>query len=202
MRLANGIGSVYKLSGNRRNPYIVRKTTGWEIDEESGKAKQKYITIGYAPTRAKGLEMLLDYNKNPFGVESSKITFAEIFSKWSAEKFPTISDSNVKGYNASYNCCSAIHDRVFKDLKLTDLQGMIDTCGKNYPTLRKLKVLLSQMYEYAMKYEYCNKDYSQYVDILYKNRNPNRTTAVHSALRKSKRSGCRRIIYTHRSSSC
>ena len=38
MRLANGIGTVYKLSGNRRNPYIVRKTTGWEIDEESGKA--------------------------------------------------------------------------------------------------------------------------------------------------------------------
>ena len=175
MRLANGIGSVYKLSGNRRNPYIVRKTTGWDIDEESGNAKQKYITIGYAPTRAKGLEMLMDYNKNPFDVESSKITFAEIFSKWSAEKFPTISDSNVKGYNASYNCCSAIHDRVFKDLKLTDLQGVIDTCGKNYPTLRKLKVLLSQMYEYAMKYEFCNKDYSQYVDILkYKNRNPNR----------------------------
>jgi len=176
MRLANGIGSVYKLSGNRRNPYIVRKNIGWEIDEESGKAKQKYITIGYAPTRAKGLEMLMDYNKNPFDVESSKITFAEIFSKWSAEKFPTISASNVKGYNASYNCCSAIHDRVFKDLKLTDLQSVIDTCGKNYPTLRKLKVLLSQMYEYAMKYEYCNKDYSQYVDILkYKTRNPNRT---------------------------
>ena len=176
MRLANGIGSVYKLSGNRRNPYIVRKTTGWDIDEESGKAKQKYITIGYAPTRAKGLEMLMDYNKNPFDVESSKITFAELFSKWSAEKFPTISDSNVKGYNASYNCCSDIHERVFKDLKLADLQGVIDTCGKNYPTLRKLKVLLSQMYEYAMKYEFCNKDYSQYVDILkYKNRNPNRT---------------------------
>ena len=173
MRLANGIGTVYKLSGNRRNPYIVRKTTGWDIDEESGKAKQKYITIGYAPTRAKGLEMLMDYNKHPFDVESSKITFAEIFGKWSAEKFPTISDSNVKGYNASYNCCSAIHDRVFKDLKLTDLQGVIDTCSKNYPTLRKLKVLLSQI---AMKYEFCNKDYSQYVDILkYKNRNHNRT---------------------------
>lgn len=176
MRLANGIGSVYKLSGNRRNPYIVRKTIGWEIDEKSGKAKQKYITIGYAPTRAKGLEMLMDYNKNPFDIEASKITFAEVYSKWSAEKFPTISVSNVKGYNASYNCCSAIHGRVFKDLKLTDLQGVIDTCGKNYPTLRKLKVLLNQLYEYAMKYEFCNKDYSQYVDIIkFKDRNPNRT---------------------------
>lgn len=176
MRLANGVGSVYKLSGNRRNPYIVRKTIGWEIDPESGKTKQKYVTIGYAPTRAKGLEMLMDYNKNPYDIEAAKITFEEVFRKWSAEKFPTISDSNVKGYNASFNCCTDIHEKIFKDLKLTDLQGVIDTCGKNYPTLRKLKVLLNQMYEYAMKYEICNKDYSQYVDIIkYKDRNPNRT---------------------------
>ena len=97
MKLANGIGSVYKLSGNRRNAYIVRKTIGWEIDPESGKTKQKYETIGYAPTRAKGLEMLMDYNKNPYDIEAAKITFAEVFRKWSAEKFPTISEYNVKG---------------------------------------------------------------------------------------------------------
>lgn len=54
MKMANGVGTVYKLSGNRRNPYIVRKTVGWEIDEKTGKYKQVYVTIGYAPTRAKG----------------------------------------------------------------------------------------------------------------------------------------------------
>lgn len=32
------------------------------------------------------------------------------------------------------------------------------------------------MYEYAMKYELCNKDYSQYVNILkFKDKNPNKT---------------------------
>lgn len=102
MKMANGVGSVYKLSGNRRNPYIVRKTTGWDINTETGKRKQLYVTIGYAPTRAKGLEMLMDYNKNPYDVEASKITFAEVYEKWSAEKFPTISESNKKGYQASY----------------------------------------------------------------------------------------------------
>ena len=176
MKMANGVGSVYKLSGNRRNPYIVRKTTGWDINTETGKRKQLYVTIGYAPTRAKGLEMLMDYNKNPYDVEASKITFAEVYEKWSAEKFPTISESNKKGYQASYKSCKALHNRIFKELKLTDLQGIIDHCGKNYPTLRKLKVLLNQMYEYAMKYEICNKDYSQYVDILkFKDKNPNKT---------------------------
>ena len=65
MKLANGVGTVYKLSGNRRNPYIVRKTVGWDIDTETGKRKQQYITIGYATTRATGLEEVMDYNKNP-----------------------------------------------------------------------------------------------------------------------------------------
>ena len=176
MKMANGVGTVYKLPGNRRNPYIVRKTIGWEIDIKTGKHKQTYITIGYAPTRAKGLEMLMDYNKNPYDIEASKTTFEEVFEKWSAEKFPTISASNVKGYQASYKCCQLLHKRIFKELKLKDLQSVIDTCGKNYPTLRKLKVLLNQMYEYAMKYELCNKDYSQYIDILkFKNKNPNKT---------------------------
>ena len=63
MRLPNGFGTVYKLSGNRRNPYIVRKTVGWELDTVNGKAIQKYITIGFAPTKEKGLEMLREYNK-------------------------------------------------------------------------------------------------------------------------------------------
>lgn len=176
MKMANGVGSVYKLSGNRRNPYIVRKTIGWDIDTETGKRKQLYETIGYAPTRAKGLEMLMEYTQNPYDINASKITFAEVYEKWSAEKFPTISASNIKGYNASFKSCSVLHDRIFKELKLIDLQNVIDHCGKNYPTLRKLKVLLNQMYEYAMKYELCNKDYSEYVDILkFKDKNPNKT---------------------------
>ncbi len=120
--------------------------------------------------------MLMEYNKNPYDIEASKITFAEVFEKRSAGKFLTISDSNAKGYKASYNTCEILHDRVFKELKLTDLQGVVDNCGKNYPTLRKLKVLFCQMYEYAMKYEICMKNYSEYVDILkFKNKNPNKT---------------------------
>lgn len=176
MKLANGTGTVYKLSGNRRNPYIIRKTVGWDIDPITEKRKQLYITIGYAPTRAKGMEMLMNYNQNPYDVESAKITFEEVFERWSKDKFPTISDSNIKGYNASYKCCSILYKRIFKDIKLIDLQKVIDDSGKNYPTLRKLKVLLNQMYEYAMKYEICNKDYSQYIDISkFKDKNPNKT---------------------------
>ncbi len=105
MRLGNGTGSVYRLSGKRRNPYIVRKTVGWDVDRATGKAIQKYITIGYAQTKAKGVEMLMNYNQNPYDLYVVNITFAEVYKRWSGEKFSTISASNVNGYNASYKCC-------------------------------------------------------------------------------------------------
>ncbi len=175
MRLPNGYGGVTKLSGRRRKPYMVRKTIGWHIDEKTDKKVQDYVVIGYAATKSEALQMLADYNNNPFDVSASKITFKEVYECWSAEKFPTVSDSNVKGYKASYKACVPLYDKVFKEIKLAELQNVVDTCGKNYPTLRKLKVLLNQLYEYAMKNELCNKDYSEYVDIVkHKDRNPNK----------------------------
>lgn len=175
MRLPNGYGSVVKLSGKRRNPYLVRKTIGWHYDKIKDKQVQDYLIIGYAPTKVDGLQMLADYNKNPFDVSASKITFQEVFEKWSKSKFQTISASNVNGYNASYKLCGTLYNKTFKEIRLADLQYVVDTCGKNYPTLRKLKVLFGQMYEYAMKNDICNKDYSEFVDIVkFKDRNPNK----------------------------
>ena len=119
--------------------------------------------------------MLAEYNNNPFDIKASKITFQEVYERWSKEKFPTISDSNVKGYEASYKVCGTLYNKVFKEMKLADLQFVVDTCGKNYPTLKKLKSLFSQLYDYAMKNDICNKDYSEFVDIAkFKDRNPDK----------------------------
>ena len=175
MKLPNGYGSVVKLSGKRRKPYQVRKTTGWHYDKEKDRQVQDMITVGYAATRAEGLQMLAEYNNNPFDTKAAKMTFSDVYEEWSKRKYPTVSESNVKGYTASYKACGTLYNRVFKDIRLVDLQNVIDTCGKNYPTLRKIKVLFNQLYDYALKNDICNKDYSSFVDVAqYKDRNPNK----------------------------
>ena len=175
MKLPNGYGTVKKMSGKRRRPYVVKKTVGWHYDEAKDKMIQDQMTIGYAATRAEGLQMLAEYNNNPFDLKASKVTFQEVYERWSKEKFPTISHSNVKGYEASYKVCESLYRKVFRDMKLVDLQTVVDTCGKNYPTLKKLKSLFSQLYEYAMKNDICSKDYSEFVDIAkYKDKNPDK----------------------------
>ena len=67
------------MSGKRRRPYAVKKTVGWHWDEAKQKQVQEQITIGYAATRAEGLQMLAEYNNNPFDVKASKATFQEVY---------------------------------------------------------------------------------------------------------------------------
>ena len=66
---------------------MVRKTIGWHIDEKTDKKVQDYVVIGYAATKSEALQMLADYNKNPFDVSASKITFKEVYERFTAEKF-------------------------------------------------------------------------------------------------------------------
>lgn len=99
--------------------------------------------------------MLADYNNIPYDLEASKVTSAEVYEKWPTEKYPTVSKSNVSGYVAAFGLCSSLNSNIFKDLKLIDLQHVVDTCG--------------------IKNDICNKNYSEFVDIVrYKDRTPNK----------------------------
>ena len=167
MKLPNGFGTVYKQPGNRRNPYVAKKTKGWEINPETGKAKQLFTIVGYYPTRKEALTALAEFNANPYDVNAAKVTFEDVYERWSSEHFPTVSDSNVKGYKAAWALCDKIAKMRFVDVKLDHLQMIVDESGKNYPTLRKLKVLLGLMYKYAVIHEIIPKERNlvEYVNI-------------------------------------
>lgn len=166
MKLPNGYGSVYKLPGNRRKPWTIRKTISWDIDENGTKLKRKYQYIGYYATREEALKALADYNSNPYDINNN-ITFAEVYDKWSDRKFEKISRSNVNGYQASYKLCADIANMKFCDIKLSHLQGIVDNSKRNYPTLKKLKILFNQLFDYAVQNEIVGKDKHivEYLDI-------------------------------------
>ena len=177
LKLPNSYGSVSKMSNasRRRKPYIVRVTTGYTLNEENGKSTQKYAILGYAKTRQEGMQMLAKYHEQPFDLENGNMTFREVYENWSEDKYNNASQSTINGYRAAYNSCTHLYEMKFRDLKTKDLQDVIDNCGKNYPTLRKIKILFNQLFAYAMKLDLCRKDYSKYVDIAkYSDKNPDR----------------------------
>lgn len=174
MKNPNGFGSVYKLPGKRRNPFRAVITDHWTLDTATNKPKQIRKTIGYYKTRSDALTALAEYNKNPFDLDTANITFQEVYDRWSDEHFPTISDSNIKGYKAAFLLCRPISNKRFVDIKLDELQYIADNSGKNSPTLKKYKALLSMMYKYAIIHDIVPQDMNKVTFLnIKKAGNPN-----------------------------
>ncbi len=152
MKLPNGFGNVSLLPGKRRKPWRARVTTGWKNDPDTHRSVQLYKAIGYYETREDAIAALVEYARNPLMLESN-VTFAEVYDRWSTERFPKISEVNANGYRTAFKTCTPLHNAKFADLKLPHLQEMIDRSGKNYSSLKKIKILLNQMYEYAIMHE-------------------------------------------------
>ena len=178
MRNPNGYGSVYKLSGNRRNPWAVRITTGWDFDAEKGKSNPIYKFIGYYRTQKEAIMALAHYNESPYDISAKTLTFEEIYNKWSNIHFEKISNSNITGYKAAYRTCEPIKDMIFSEIRLDQLQNLIDKSGKNTPTLKKIKIMLGLMYDYAVIHDIVpveKREKVRYLDIS-KPGNPNSYT--------------------------
>lgn len=164
MRLPNGFGSVYKLSGNRRRPWIARKTI--RLDDDG---RQIYQTIGYFKDRPEALMALAEYNKNPYSIEAATITFAEIYEQWKAEEFPgdlnRTTKARLNSYEAAFKKAAPLHDMIFVQIRKAHMQPIVDNCDKGYETKKKIKVLFNQMYRYALENDITKSDYAQYVRL-------------------------------------
>ena len=174
-RLPKGFGGVIKMSGKKRlKPYMVRIKVGNIFNEVKGTCYPDYKIIGYAKSRKEGILMLQKYHDNPYDLKNT-MTFEQVYEATMKEFVEHKSRSSILAYQATFKACEKIHRMSFKNVKITHLQKIIDTYGKNYPTLRKIKVLFNQMYKYAIKYEIVSKDYSDDVDISkYSKQNPNK----------------------------
>ena len=82
------------------------------------------------------------------------MTFKDLYEEWSERAFKTASEATISADRAAFNACAPLHDKIFIDLKAKDFQYLFDTTDKNHPTMRKMKILISKMYKYAMKYDY------------------------------------------------
>lgn len=160
MRNPNGFGCVYKLNGNRRKPYVARITIGW-TDE----GKQIYKNLGTYSNYKEAIQVLTDYNSNPYNIDSTKITFSEIYEKWSSIKFPKLSNSMIAGYKNAYISCKELHNVPFVLIRKSHIQDLINKSNKTYSGREKIKMLTSQLFEYGMENDIVSKNYSSYLDL-------------------------------------
>ena len=156
MKLPNGYGSVVKLSGNRRKPYMVRKTMGF-----NEKHYPIYKIIGYTKTREDGLNMLAEYNHDPYDIEARKMTFKEVYDLWEEKKLPKLGTSLQSALKSAYKHCDKMYDMKYRDIRTMHMQDCIDNCGCGYSTQGAIKNLLGHLDKFALELDVINKSYAQ-----------------------------------------
>lgn len=160
MRLPNKYGSIEKLSGKRRKPFMVRKTIGW--DNEGHQIRK---IVGYYETRQQALQSLAIYNENPYNIDSKNITVEQLFEKWKNEKYDKITHKTQQVYNMCWNYCEVISTLPVVEIRLTHLQGIVDSMGNKWSAKKAFKNFWNQLFDYAIRNDINIKKYSSFIDI-------------------------------------
>jgi len=156
MRNPNGYGSVIKLPGNRRRPYRVRKTIGW-----NEKGHPIYQSLGYTVTREEGMILLATYNKDPWNVDKSSMTLTDLFELWlehKSAKTGVATLGNMKTVYSKY--CKAFHKFKYTNIKAYQMQETIDNCGRSYSTQNFIKVFWRHLDNFALELDISTRNYA------------------------------------------
>ena len=161
-RRANSQGSVYKVSGNRRKPYIALLPCKYD---KEGNAKRP--TLGYYETKTEALNALNDAVSANM-TDRINMTLKNIFDNWKSVHYRDLSKQAADAYNAAWNYISPFSSKKFKDLRATDIQTCIDdavSSGKSKATCEKIRSLYSQLCKYAMSQDIITQNYAQFVKM-------------------------------------
>lgn len=144
MRRANGMGTIIKLTGNRRKPWAIRRVVGWT---ETGKRLIKYQ--GYYKTRREAEKALNEFNNDPYTI--SRKTFSDVYKEWYALKEKEKADGTLKGYRICYGHLSALHDMRIQEIDRNTLMRVYDEMQVNKTAFRKVTQLVNMVFDHAVK---------------------------------------------------
>lgn len=115
--------------------------------------------------------ILKDYSTNAYSETvrlKAEKTFAQVYDQFYEWKYgekaaKKLSKQSQDSTRAAYKNCSALHDKIFKNLRLEDLQAVLDNCTLKQASIENIKALLGQMYKFAVPRDLCEKNYAQYL---------------------------------------
>lgn len=159
MKNPNGYGSIVKLTGKRRKPYLVRLACTYTSDGD--KLTEKRPILGYYHTRAEALQALAEYNKSPYDI-GNNATFADVYAQWIKTK--KVSDGVRDDYDLAFGKCSEIHNKAIADLRLQHYQPIVDRyTDKSSTTVRYIASVIKNTVSYAVKCDIIPRNYAEFL---------------------------------------
>lgn len=168
MRNPNNYGTIKKLSGNRRRPWMVGVNP--RIND---KGTYTYEILGYYEERTEAMIALAEYNKNPVDLSRKDLSFAEVYDLYFNDKFvhskKKLSDSSKQGARTAYNHCKPLYKRLFADLRHGDLQKLVDGIPLKRSSVENLVLHIKGMYAFALREDIIQRNHSEFLQINHKN---------------------------------
>ena len=168
MRRANGTGSVTKLPGNRRRPYVV------EVSQRDRYGFVVQKNLGYYEKAAEAQQALEEYNlarKAGAAPAADKLslTVGQVFEGWKEREYRKLKPASIASHNAAWNKrVSRFAGRKIRDLGLDDWQSLLDEdedAGLSQSSINNDALLMKALCAYAMERDIIGKDYTKYLDI-------------------------------------
>lgn len=168
MRRSNGTGSIAKLSGQRRRPYMVRVP---------GRDKHGHVIqapLSYHETLAAAQLALDEYNRAKAAGKATapdqlSMTVQQVFDGWSAREYRKLKPASINSHNAAWKKrVSRYAGRKMRDMTLDEWQSILDEDedqGLSQSLINNDAMLIKALYSYSMERDIVGKDYSAYLDI-------------------------------------
>ncbi len=171
MRNPNSSGSVYKLKGRRRCPWVARVTNGWTTTTaKSGKRKgeevsrQQYTYIGYYPTKKDALDALTLHRTGHL-TPKNIMTVKEVYDEWAGVAFSHVSSHTQRSYKQAWAVLSKLSHLPFAELRTKQWQELLDSSPLGYSAKMKMRTVISQLYSYAGQNDIVSQNYAKYLRL-------------------------------------
>jgi integrase len=158
-RRANNTGNIYKMSGNRANPWAARVCIGYDADD-----KRKWLNIGYFRTKADAEKAISLHEVQPVS-EKKDIKLRELFEEWRVSAYVHIGFKTKESYDGAFKLLAPMHNKKFADLRTVHFQNVINSTSLSQSSLQKIKILVNQLYDYAYSQDIVTKNYAKAIKI-------------------------------------
>lgn len=181
---AHGTGTVTELKGNRRKRFIARLSATRDVTE-GGYSQPSLGTFKTYEEACKALDLYYFYQQKEISKKDIKKTYPSIYdsiSKFESTTIPTFAkiyqilrkerfecERAVASKDSWFNNLTQFHNRKINTITYQEMQSYFDEMKSNvsYDTLAHMKSLLKQIYKYAVRYEFIEREenYIQDIDI-------------------------------------
>lgn len=161
----NGAGTAFR----RGSSWYAQVTVGSRVEMRDGVPHVLYqrATKGGFAKKTEALAYcatLLEEARNP-GARRNRVplTMRQIYEAWSPAHEMRVGVSTMNCYRAAWKYFRPLHEAMFEDIDLDDLQECVDDCPRGKRTKENMKALAGLLCKYALPRHQTDMNYAEYL---------------------------------------